>query len=496
MSVRLVKSPDWQDQKERPEAMQIGVLSLQATSVTRRCGERLVVYFKAARIVIQDAHAYKRKNRRRRRSMTKAKTRIRTKKPPTSILSTNRLFALHINSTKFVEERTRYLEDLLKRGWSKNTVQGTAYKIAAFAGRVDITCEGGVTLGQVQDAADDWMSRATHTFVGEIGPHRARTKFISNARNWLQFLNRYREPDRTLPYSNLVLEYGAFLDQARQLSPLSIQKRSWDIQNFLNWYELQNRPIKEVTLNDVDRYFAFPRSRRLSRVTISGRATSLRSFFRYLEIRKLCPAHIASAIDGPRVYKHELLPRGPSWQEVQRLIASIGTVRAGDIRDRAMVILLAMYGFRSGEVCRLQLDNINWQKEEILLTHSKRPNHRLYPLMREAGDAILLYLQTARPKSHSREIFLHAQPPFKALTTAALGTMVRNRMKALGFTLPHYGPHALRHSCATHLLAEGVSLKVIGDLLGHVSAISTQVYAKVDLKGLREVARLDMGDLI
>jgi integrase/recombinase XerD len=371
---------------------------------------------------------------------TKISTRTRTKTASTSTVP-SRLFALHINSTRFVEERTRYLEDLLNRGWSKNTVQCIAYKIAAFAGRVDVMCTGGVTLRQIQDAADDWISKATHIFTREIGPHKARTKFVRNARNWLRFMNRYREPERKpIPYSSFVLEYVAFLDQGRGLSPLSIQKRLWDIQHFLKWYELQNRPIEDVAITDVDRYFAFPRTRPLSRVTISGRATSLRSFFRYLETRKLCPAHLASAIDGPRVYKHEMLPRGPSWQEVRHLIASIGTVRAGDIRDRAMIILLAMYGFRSGEVCRLQLDNINWQKEEIVLTHSKRPNHRLYPLMREAGDAILLYLQNARPKSDAREIFLHARPPFKALTTTALGTMVRNRMKALGFTLPLWSP--------------------------------------------------------
>lgn len=428
---------------------------------------------------------------------TKISTRTRTKNSSTSTVPTNRLFALHINSTRFAEERTLYLEDLLKRGWSKNTVQSIAYKIAAFAGRVDVMCAGGVTLRQIQDAADDWMCKATHIFRREIGPHKARTKFVSNARNWLRFMNRYREPERKpIPYSNFVLDYIAFLDQGRGLSPLSIQKRLWDIQHFLKWYELQNRPIEEVTITDVDRYLAFPRTRPLSRMTISGRVTSLRSFFRYLETRKLCPAHIACAIDGPRVYKYEVLPRGPSWKDVRRLIASIGTVRAGDIRDRAIVILLAVYGFRSGEVCKLQLDDINWQKEEILLNRSKRPDHRLYPLVREAGDAILLYLQNARPKSDAREVFLHAQPPYKALTTTGLATMVRHRMKALGFILPHYGPHALRHSCATHLLAAGVSLKEIGDLLGHVSAMSTRIYAKVDLKGLREVARLDMGDLI
>lgn len=74
--------------------------------------------------------------------------------------------------------------------------------------------------------------------------------------------------------------------------------------------------------------------------------------------------------------------------------------------------------------------------------------------------------------------------------------MVRNRLHRLGLTLPCYGPHALRHSCATHLLADGVSLKEIADHLGHVSLAATQMYAKVDLPALHEVGELDLKELV
>lgn len=74
--------------------------------------------------------------------------------------------------------------------------------------------------------------------------------------------------------------------------------------------------------------------------------------------------------------------------------------------------------------------------------------------------------------------------------------MVRNRLQRLGLVLPCYGPHALLHSCATHLLAEGVSLKEIADHLGHVSLAATQMYAKVDLPALREVGALPLTGLV
>jgi hypothetical protein len=69
------------------------------------------------------------------------------------------------------------------------------------------------------------------------------------------------------------------------------------------------------------------------------------------------------------------------------------------------------------------------------------------------------------------------------------------RIRALGIQLPTYGPHGLRHACATHLLSEGFSIKEIGDHLGHRSSQATQIYAKVDTKGLRQVAACDLKPL-
>jgi site-specific recombinase XerD len=86
--------------------------------------------------------------------------------------------------------------------------------------------------------------------------------------------------------------------------------------------------------------------------------------------------------------------------------------------------------------------------------------------------------------------------PFRPLGGGVLYDLVSDRLRALGVSLPQYGPHSLRHACATWLLAEGLSMKEIGDHLGHRKADTTRVYAKVDLVSLRQVADFDWGDLV
>jgi integrase/recombinase XerD len=412
------------------------------------------------------------------------------------------VFSGRINTTyhhhsPFAEERARYLADLLDRGWARATVIGTACMLAAFATRVDVETEGGVSLAEIEVAANDWLKQPRHFFRRDTGPNEARTKFVRVAKGWLRFLGRLRELEYSpTPYADLVAEFTRFLDEECGFSPRTIRKRRDQTLAFLAWFEQEHRSLTEVTVRDVERFLALPRICRWSRVTVSGYVGSLRSFFRYAGIKKWCAPNIDRAIDAPRLYTSEGLCAGPSWTQVRQLIAGIGQEKPVDIRNRAIVMLLAVYGFRCNEVCRLRLEDLDWERELILLSRTKQRREHQYPLVREVGEAILLYLQKVRPKTDHREVFLRLLPPFDPLTVPGLGTMVRLRLMSLDIKLPHYGPHALRHACASHLLAEGLSLKEIGDHLGHTDPRSTRMYAKVDLEGLREVARFELGGLL
>ena len=205
---------------------------------------------------------------------------------------------------------------------------------------------------------------------------------------------------------------------------------------------------------------------------------------------------MAEAIRTPRVYAHEGLPLGPSWGDVERLIAAAQGDDPVDIRDRAMLLMLAVYGLRAGEVTALRLEDFDWEQEVLTVTHGKQQRPRTYPLCRSVGDVVLRYLREVRPRTDRREVFITVLAPFRQLHGATVGGMVSRRLHALGLTLPHYGAHVLRHACARHLVAQGFSLKEVGDHLGHHSPEATRIYAKVDLDALRMVGEFDLEGLL
>ena len=302
-----------------------------------------------------------------------------------------RLHSPYYLDSPFVEERARYLAHLLERGWARETVVGAAGKLVGFAKRVDITAVGGVTSAQIEAAADDWMKQTPHYFRRDIGPRKARTKFVSDATNWLRFMGCFNEPECAPgPHADQVAEFTHFLEDERGHSPATIRRRRGDALSFLTWLDQQHRPFSEVSILDVERYLALPRN--WSRVTVAGCVASLRSFFRYAGARKWCTPNIGEAIDAPRLYTLTGLPVGPSWSQVRQLIVGIGQEQPGDIRNRAIITLLAVYGFRSSEVCRLRLEDLDWERELIHLSRTKQRREHQYPLVREVGEAILLAL--------------------------------------------------------------------------------------------------------
>jgi integrase/recombinase XerD len=180
---------------------------------------------------------------------------------------------------------------------------------------------------------------------------------------------------------------------------------------------------------------------------------------------------------------------------VQRILANTLTNQRRDVRDRAILMLLAIYGMRSGEVAALQLDHVDWRKRIIRVYRLKRREPQLYPLTASVAEALARYIDTVRPKSPHREIFLGLQSPRRPLTNCGIYRVVRRQFVALGVQIAHRGPHALRHACAARLMADGLTLKQIGDHLGHRSTSATSIYAKVNLTALREVGDFDLGDL-
>jgi integrase/recombinase XerD len=404
------------------------------------------------------------------------------------------IVARHRNGP-FTEARERFLNHCASRGMVRATLQRYAQELLVVAERIDITIGEAIASSAIEAAADCWAGEQ-HRRQRVQGPRWSRELFIQTARDWLCFLGCLEAPKpKIVPSADRLADFAAYRRDERGLSPATIRSQSWHVERFLSWLGEQNRSFADVSLEDVDAFLASNGKQGWCRVSVASSAKALRAFFQHAVLRGWCATNIATGIEGPRLFQQEGLPVGPPWPDVQRLIASTGGDSPVEIRDRAILILLATYGLRSGEVAGLRLEDVNWESEIVSITRAKQRRVQEYPLVSEAGEAILRYLQRVRPRCAQREIFVTSKAPFRRLSHGALYHLVSTRLDALSIDVPRRGPHSLRHACAGHLVAEGFSLKEIGDHLGHRSAYATRIYAKVDLVGLREVANFDLGGL-
>jgi integrase/recombinase XerD len=396
------------------------------------------------------------------------------------------------------EERRTFLTHCADLGMSDRTLRSLAsylLSIAIFL-RLDDRSDDLISAEEIESQADRWANRPSKSGQSKPKPC-ARANFLSFATRWLQFLGRWQAPVAVAHlYADRVADFANHMRLERGLSPETIRWRRRVAQEVLDRLCVSRR-LEEVTPVQVDDALSQKlQESGCARVTVRSYASALRTFFRYAQTQGWCHPSLSEAIHCPRVFSQDTLPCGPSWGDVQRLLASTGQDTPKAIRDRAILLLLAVYGCRAGEVVRLRLDDLDWERELIHFTRSKSSRTQTCPMSRTVGDAVLRYLQTSRPRSPYREVFLRLNVPIRPLACQSLWIIVAQRLRALGVSLRHYGPHALRHACATHLLEQGFTLKQIGDQLGHRHPDSTRIYAKVDLAGLRRVADFNIGDLL
>jgi site-specific recombinase XerD len=398
-----------------------------------------------------------------------------------------------------VEERRRYLIHCAEQQMAPGTLLDIATRLLAAANALRLAERPGefITPDEIKAAADRCAS--CNSNQPTIGPvNSVWHRFTRSTTRWLSFLGRLQPPATTpQPYAELVTKFADYMSQERGLSACTVAGRCHAIREFLARLGKAGLRLDTLTVAQVDDVLARKvQEDGYARVSVRAYAYSLRAFFRYAEGCACCRPGLATAIMAPRVFRDESIPAGPSWQDVNRLFAATQGTQPTDIRARAVLMLLAVYGLRAGEVVGLRLEDFDWGREVLTVPHSKRQRPRTYPLCRPVGDAVLRYLREVRPRSARRELFLNLRAPFGPLSCGGVGGLVRPRLRALGVTLPHYGPHALRHACATHLLEQGLSLKEISDHLGHQSPETTRLYAKVDLVGLRTVGDFDLEELL
>jgi site-specific recombinase XerD len=216
----------------------------------------------------------------------------------------------------------------------------------------------------------------------------------------------------------------------------------------------------------------------------------LRNLFRFLFWSGKTKRDLANAI--PRVARppQSHLPRHLKPEAVEQLIDAVWSADPVGRRNYAMLLVLARLGLRAPEVIAIQLDDIDWRAGTILI-RGKGKRHDRMPLPEDVGKAIVDYIRNCR-RGQSRTLFVSNKVPYRPFVNAQiLNTVLRDAFAQTGLKPPqkYVGSHVLRHSLATDMLRKGASLDEIGDVLRHRSRMSTTIYAKHDVEGLRSIAR-------
>ena len=214
---------------------------------------------------------------------------------------------------------------------------------------------------------------------------------------------------------------------------------------------------------------------------------AVRAFMRFLGATGRCPAGMEYAIPGFASWRLSSVPRFLAAEDVERVVDSC-TGHVFELRDRAVLLLLARLALRASEVAQLKFSDIDWHKGEIIVCGKGRRQESL-PLPQEVGDAILRYVNEGRPSLQAPEVFTTVLAPYHALTRAAVTHIVRAALRRAGIKAPINGAHVLRHSAATTMLREGASLAGVGAVLRHRDPMTTAHYAKVDFGLLSEIAQ-------
>jgi len=404
--------------------------------------------------------------------------------------------AIWLYSTgRFAEERRTFLCDLVEHGHGGvHTLRQTNRLLLAVAERLNVQQRMPITERQIEQAARDWVSKTRSATCSDATRSTSTKRFIFVAKQWLQFLGKLHEPDSDSPFKPQLDSFLAELRDQRGYSPDTISTRRSALNLFFEWLEKLGISLAEMSPQILDGYFVQNEVRDWKKSTVKAYGNSVRAFLRYAARQGWCAPEVAETIHSPRIYTMTGLPQGPNWEQVQRLIATLDTERPSHIRDRAIVVLLAVYGLRVGEVCGLTLDDLDWANEKLRLRRLKNKRIQEFPLTAEVGNAILKYLQKVRPRCSSRSLFLTLRRPYRPMHTPGASSSVARHVRALG-PAPHYGAHSLRHACASHLLDEGFSIKEIGDHLGHRSPRSTRIYTKVERKKLVQVADAQLSSL-
>ena len=291
-------------------------------------------------------------------------------------------------------------------------------------------------------------------------------------------------------FESVQVEYTRYLEKERNLSEHTIRAYLGDLESFLQHLEKQKvDDVASITIAHIRSWLANQQVKGGARTTLSRRAVSIRLFTKWATKKGYLNKDVGATLATPK--GHRTLPEVLSVVDASTAMDSLATRVAEEEtplskRDCAIVEVLYASGARVSELCGLDLDDVDYNRNTIRVL-GKGNKERTIPLGNPAMKALTVWLKDGRESLKNSQsaaaVFLGARG--KRIDQRTVRTVVYNALQAIE-GIERMGPHALRHSAATHLLEGGADLRTVQEILGHASLATTQIYTHVSTERLQK----------
>ncbi|HVS29007.1 MAG TPA: site-specific tyrosine recombinase XerD [Solirubrobacteraceae bacterium] len=300
-------------------------------------------------------------------------------------------------------------------------------------------------------------------------------------------------PATPTQFSELVLDFLAYLECERGLSRNTLDAYSTDLQQFGAFLRGSGVDVLAAQHSDLARFLSELAAGAdgrppVSPATVQRKTACLRSFYRHLRREGVLEDDPTAQLKAPR--KSQRLPQVLGRADVNRLLAQPTGDSPAALRDRALLELMYACGLRASEATGLEVSDVDIEHESaaVLRARGKGAKERLVPIGRSAVRALRIYLAHGRPglvgNRHEAHLFVNRRGG--SLSRQGLYKIVQRHARSAGLS-DRMSPHTLRHTFATHLLAGGCDLRALQEMLGHADIATTQVYTHLSAQRLRDV---------
>ncbi len=287
--------------------------------------------------------------------------------------------------------------------------------------------------------------------------------------------------------SNYISGFKSFLQLERRMSPNTVKAYLYDVKLLTDYLDtnVKKANIKKVDRGDIVEFIAFINDLDLGPHTQSRIISGIKSFFKYLILERIITVDPSELIESPKLGRY--LPDILSVKEVDGIIDSVDLSTDEGERNKAILETLYSCGIRVGELINLNISDLHFN-EGIIIVTGKGNKQRMVPVGERAKKQINIYVDHVRSKmivSKDNPDILFLNRRGKKLTRQMIFYIVKNHVEKAGIH-KKISPHSFRHSYATHLVQNGADLRVVQELLGHVSITTTEIYTHLNREDIRK----------